>query len=103
MGLLSEAPMITASFAPAPAINTESVATFAQKVQLCLLTNRNDTALKYKVNSGVAISATSFDGIVPAHETLDLSYGGKRSVLSVRIFPEAGPTANMIAVTGLPA
>lgn len=84
---------------------------FAQRVTRCWVTNQSANDYKFRANTGAddgdattEASETTYDGLLTAGDTIDISLEGARDIKDVSIFYPAAenPGANKIRVMGLP-
>ena len=72
-------------------------------IGLCLIANDDDDVVYYRVHDDPEnneASATVHDGIVPANDTVDISYEGVRAIKGVSIFFPTSSAAT-VRVMGL--
>lgn len=82
---------------------------FDTRVLRCWITNKNSNRYVYRLNidaspSTAQASPSSYDGVLEANATTEVSLGGDRDIKDVSIFYPTGqaPAANSIRVMGLP-
>lgn len=78
---------------------------FNQRLRVCLVSNNDTVAHKYRVHDDPAsneATTTLWDGLIPIGETVDVSLNSERAVKGVSVYFEGGaPTNAKIIVRGL--